>query len=171
MKFKVKNIIGKWKVNKANRALAKSVQKAMSRLRAARKRGSVRIEHVRAHRGEPGNEVADDAAKSAARGDLEEPLQRARDLYRRMCRSLGNPPSPTSTSTPTSTPTSTARPAPESLSVSPPGGPEAGRQGTPPTTSTSFTVQPGPESLSASPPGSPEADRLNPSTSARKGDG
>ena len=51
---------------KLHGALARQLHVAYERLRKERTPGAVRIEHVRAHKGEPGNEVADDAAKRAA---------------------------------------------------------------------------------------------------------
>ena len=48
---------GRWVAPKLHSALARKLHVAYEELRRRRPPGEVRIEHVRAHRGEPGNEV------------------------------------------------------------------------------------------------------------------
>ena len=122
---------GRWLARKLHGDLARNLYFAYESLRRRRPPGEVRIEHVRAHKGEPGNEVADDAAKQAAAGGGNDPrsrVERARALY---CSLTTASPSSTTTtsatsasSTTTSTATSTsARPPSESL-ASAAGGPD-----------------------------------------------
>ena len=122
---------GRWLARKLHSALARKLHVAYEKLRRTRTPGAVRIEHVRAHKGEPGNEVADDAAKQAAAGEGNDPrsrVERARALYRRL---ITTPPSSTTTtsatsasSTSTSTATSTSTGPPSERLASAAGGPD-----------------------------------------------
>ena len=122
---------GRWLARKLHSALARKLHVAYEKLRLERTPGAVRIEHVRAHKGEPGNEVADDAAKRAAAGKGDDPrsrVERARALYREL---ITTPPSSTTTtsatsasSTSTSTATSTSAGPPSESLASAAGGPD-----------------------------------------------
>ena len=118
--------LGKNRARKANKALAGRLQRRTAELRAGRRRGSVRFTHVRAHRGDAGNETVDGLAKWAAianEQDLTPRLVRQRADMLFKTHHLHPTPSPPSTqpsnlnqsSSSTSSVPSTSTPAPESL--------------------------------------------------------
>ena len=101
---------GKWTVKKVNKALATRLAGAMAALRGGRRRGAIRVEHVRAHKGEIGNEIADGMAKWAAKERATpHALQRARALQRQLHAQGTQRTNPSSSSTSTSS-TSSSNP-------------------------------------------------------------